>query len=146
MPHGPDIPPTTSVLLIDEREADRTHWAVQLKQCSPDYEIVEATDGQSGLDVCKSRRIDCVVLEIELPDISGFEVLTTLVPRANKPNMAVIVLTQLMHRGVRELARTNGAYVCFVKRHTTGEDLDRAIQRAVALVGQMPKEDRYRNI
>jgi hypothetical protein len=75
-----------------------------------------------------------------------FTVLRLLVPRANKPNMAVIVLTQLMHRGVRELARTNGAYVCFVKRHTTGEDLDRAIQRAVALVGQMLKEDRYRNI
>lgn len=33
---------------------------------------------------------------------------------------------------------------CFVKQHTTGEDLDKAIQRAVAFVGQMPKEYRYR--
>ena len=141
------MPPfTTSVLLIDGLEADRTHWADQLKQRSPDYEIVEATDGQSGLDVCKSRRIDCVVLEITLPDISGLEVLMTLVPRASKPRIAAIVLTQLSYRGIWELAKEHGAYVCFVKRHTTGEDLDRAIQRAVALVGQMPKEDQYRNI
>ena len=68
----------------------------------------------------------------------------TLVPRASKPRIAVIVLTQLAHRGLWDLAKNNGAYVCFVKQHTTGEDLDRAIQRAVALVGQMPKEDRYR--
>ena len=136
--------PPTSVLLIDGFEADRAYWAEQLKRCSPNYEIVESPGGQAGLEVCKSRRIDCVVLEIELPDISGFEVLTTLVPRASKPGIAVIVLTQLMHRGVRELARGNGAYVCFVKKHTTGEDLDRAIQRAISLVAHLPKEDRYR--
>ena len=30
------------------------------------------------------------------------------------------------------------------KEFPTGEDLDRAIQRTVAFVGQLPKEDRYR--
>src|SRR6185436_4991205 len=139
-------PLTTSVLLIDGSHSQRVYWADQLKSCSADYEIVEATDGQSGLDVCRSRHIDCVVLEIELPDMSGFDVLMTLVPRVSKPNMAVIVLTHLLHRGLRQIAVRNGAYVCFVKPHTTGEDLDRAIQRAVALVGQLPKEDRYRPI
>jgi hypothetical protein len=49
-------------------------------------------------------------------------------------------------RGVRDLAKENGAYECFVKQHTAGEDLDKAIQRAVAFVGQIPKEDRYRPI
>ena len=136
--------PSTSVLLIDGFDADRRYFADQLKHCSQDYQIIEAADGQSGLDVYRSRRIDCVVLEIALPDQSGLEVLMTLVPRASKPRIAVIVLTQLTHRGLCALATNNGAYVCFIKRHTTGEDLDRAIQRAVALVGQMSKEDRYR--
>jgi DNA-binding NarL/FixJ family response regulator len=135
---------STSVLLIDGFDADRRYFADQLKHCSQDYQILEAADGQSGLDIYWSRPIDCVVLEIALPDRSGLEVLMTLIPRASKPRIAVIVLTQLTHRGLCELAKNNGAYVCFVKRHTTGEDLDRAIQRAVALVGQMPKEDRCR--
>jgi DNA-binding NarL/FixJ family response regulator len=78
-----------------------------------------------------------------LPDQSGLEVLKTLVPRASKPRLAVIVLTQLSHRGLWELANENGACVCFIKQHTTGEALDKAIQRAVAFVGQMSKEDRY---
>jgi len=135
--------PITSVLLIDGSKNQRTYLADQLKSCSSYYEIVEASDGQSGLDLYRLRRIDCIVLEIDLPDRSGFEVLMTLVPRASKPRVAVILLTQHMHQGLWELAKKNGAYVCFVKQHTTGEDLDRAIQRAVALVGQMPKEDRY---
>jgi DNA-binding NarL/FixJ family response regulator len=140
----PELP--TSVLLIDGSQNQRTYWADQLKRCSPHYQIIEADSGQSGLDLYRSRRIDCVVLEIELPDQSGFEVLMALVPRASKPSVAVIVLTQLTHRGLWELAKRNGAYVCFVKRHTTGEDLDRAIQRAMAFVGRLPKEDRHRPI
>jgi len=135
--------PSTSVLLIDGFDADRIYFADQLKRCSLDYQIIEAADGQSGLEVYRSRRIDCVVLELTLPDRSGFEVLMALVPRASRSQIAVIVLTQLTHQGLWELAKNNGAYVCFVKRHTTGEDLDRAIRRAVALMGQLPKEDRY---
>ena len=135
--------PTTSVLFIDESKDQRAYWADQLKRCSPDYEIIEAADGQSGLNIYRSRRIDCVVLELELPDLSGFEVLMTLVPQASKPRIAVIVLSKLTYRGLWELAKNNGAYVCFAKQHTSGEDLDKTIQRAIAFVGQMPKEDRF---
>jgi len=145
MSPNPDLP-TTSVLLIDGSQDERAYWADQLKGCSLQYEIVEASDGQSGLNVYRSRQIDCVVLELALPDHSGFETLVELVPMARRPQVAVIVLTNMTHRGVWELVRQNGAYACLVKKFTSGDDLDRAIQRAVALVGQMPKEDRYQPI
>ena len=138
--------PSTSVLVIDGFDAERRFFEEQLRHCSLDYQIIETADGQSGLDVYRSRRIDCVVLEIALPDRSGFEVLMELVPRVIRPHVAVIVLTQLTYRGLWEAAKQNGAYGCFYKSHTTGEDLDNAIQRAVAFVGRMPKEDRYRAI
>src|SRR5437868_9590638 len=136
--------PTTSVLFIDGFDADRRHFADQLKRRSRDYEILEAADGQSGLDIYRSQRIDCVVLEMTLPDQSGLEVLMSLIPRASRPRIAVVVLTQLSHPGLWELTKQNGAYVCFVKRLTTAEDLDRAIWRAMGYVGWMPKEDQYR--
>jgi len=67
--------PLTSVLIIDGSKSQRSYWVDQLKRCSPNYEIVEASDGQSGLDLYRSQRIDCVVLELSLPDQSGFETL-----------------------------------------------------------------------
>ena len=132
----------TSVLLIDGNQNQRTYWTDQLKRCSPGYEIVEASDGQSGLDLYRSRQIDCVVLELSLPDDSGFPTLVKLVPIANKPQVAVIVLTQIPHRSVLQVAQDNGAYACFHKPQTTGEELDKAIQSAVAFVRQISKEDR----
>ena len=132
--------PTVCVLLIDGSKNQRTYWADQLKQCSADYEIVEASDGQSGMKRYRSRRIDCVVLEL---DPSGFKTLVELVPIASRPRIPVVVLTQMTQRGISELAKENGAYACLVKQHTSGDDLDRAIQRAMTFVGNMPKEDRY---
>jgi CheY-like chemotaxis protein len=137
---------TTSVLLIDDDCTNRIGFANHLRGCSPDYHILEARDGAEGLALYRSQRIDCVVLELDLLDRSGFAVLKTLIPRGSRPRIAVIVLTKLTDPGLWELARKNGAYVCFAKQHTTGEDLDRAIQRAMAFVGQMPKEDRHQPV
>lgn len=138
--------PATSVLLIDGNATDRYAYAAALKRYSPDYHIIEATDGEAGLNLYRSRRVDCVILALELPDMSGFKVLVDLVPIARRPNIAVIMLTNRLQRGLREIARQNGAYTCFIKQYMLGEDLDKAIQRAIAFVGRMPKEDRYRPI
>ena len=138
--------PTTSILLIDSKDADRAFYSEELKRCSPEYHIVEATDGQSGLDRYLSQHIDCVVTELTLSDKAGLEILADFVPVASRPQVAVIVLTSIEYPGVGNLATQHGAYACRVKAHTGGDDLDRAIQRAVEFVGQMPKEDRYQRI
>jgi CheY-like chemotaxis protein len=140
------VRPTTSVLLIDGFAADRIYFSDQLKRCSFDYQILEATDGNSGLDLYRSRRIDCVVLELALPDRSGFEVLENLVSIVGRPQVAVIALTHLLHHGVWELAKQKGAHACLLKKFTSGEDLDRSIQQAIVRVGQLPKEGRFRPI
>jgi DNA-binding NarL/FixJ family response regulator len=134
--------PTTSVLLIDGHDSDRTSFANQLKRCSPDYTILQAADRRSGLDLYRqSRRIDCVVHEIDLPDSSGFQLLVDLIPVAKRPTVAVIILTRLSNQALWELAKKNGAYVCLFKPHTSGDYLDKVIQRAINWVGLIPKED-----
>ena len=86
----------------------------------------------------------CVVLELALPDKAGFKTLVELVPIPSRPRIAVVVLTLMTQPGIWRLAKENGAYACLVKEFTSGDDLDRAIQRAVAFVGNMPKEERHR--
>ena len=142
MPTFPPCPFSSSMGSTVTEDTSPTNSSV----APPTNQIIEAADGKSGLTICRSRRIDCVVLEMTLPDQSGLEVLMTLIPRASKPRIAVIVLTQVSHPGVWRLTKENGAYAALVKGFTSGQDLDKAIQRAVAFVGQMPKDDRYRPI
>ncbi len=141
----PDYP-TTSVLLIDANDTDRIRFAAYLKNCASEYTILEARDRESGLDLYQARRIDCVVLSLDLPGQSGLRVLVNLVPLASKPSIAVVALTDRTTRGIHKIAMQNGAYACFVRQFTSGDDLERAILRAMAFVGRMPKEDRYRLI
>src|SRR5690349_20080045 len=117
----------TTILLIDGNHKDRDYYAQRLQISSPDYDVVQATTGRSGLDLCARQPIDCVILEIDLPDMSGFEVLARLVPRASHPEIAVIVLTRLPNHFLLELAIKNGAQAAFLKTMTTGDILERNI-------------------
>ena len=59
----------TTILLIDGHDKDRQFYAKSLKAISPDYVILEAASAPGGLELYNSRSIDCVILELELPDI-----------------------------------------------------------------------------
>ena len=65
---------TVSILLIENDDRERDYYATRLRLCSSDYVVYEAANGKTGLDFYRSRAIDCVILELELADISGLEV------------------------------------------------------------------------
>jgi phosphoserine phosphatase RsbU/P len=134
----------TTILLIDGNATDRSYFAKQLTDSSSDYLIIEAADGPSGLALYRSQRIDCVVLVLGLPDLSGIRVLLDLVPIVRKPKVAVIALSRLEHAAALAVAKQHGAQECFIKEFTTGAMLDKSIQRSMEFVGLLPKEDRQR--
>ena len=80
-----------------------------------------------------------MVLELVLPDQSGFGLLQHFVLSASRPNVAVLVLTLIEHPRLLAIAKQFGAHACLEKAHTSPEDLDRAIQLALAIVGEMPR-------
>jgi DNA-binding NarL/FixJ family response regulator len=131
-----------TVLFIDGNAQERKYFANQLKLRSPDYHILEAGDGREGLDVYRrdAGRIDCVVLDLTLPDMSSFEVLLKLIPRVRVPEVAVVVLTAVTFESLLDLARRNGAQECLIKSQTSGEQLDMVIRKAVNRLGPRRKE------
>jgi DNA-binding NarL/FixJ family response regulator len=129
-----DMTPSTTVLLIDDDTGDRESWAQRLNILSNDYHILEADTGERGLAIWDSQRIDCVVTELNLPDMTGFEIIVKLVPRVTHPEIAVIVLTDLTLPALAKLARNSGAHAYLQKSRTSGEDLDHAIRKAIATV------------
>ena len=122
---------TISVLIIDDNQEDRRQWADRLKDCSPDYHVLEASDGRSGLELCQTSKIDCVVLDLDLPDMSGFEVLFTLNPDDAGPQVAVVVLTRLLNASLHKMAKEHGAQETLVKFRASGPLLHQAVTKAI---------------
>lgn len=122
-----------SVLLIDSRDIDRNYYGDRLKISSSDYVIFHAASGKAGISVCETVQMDCVVLEIDLADMSGFEVLVQLVP-TRPPKVPIIVLTHLTNPFILDLALKNGAVAALCKNTTPGDVLDKTILRAVSIV------------
>jgi len=132
-----------SVLLIDSNDIDRNYYGDRLKICSSDYVIFHAASGQAGISVCETVLIDCVVLEIDLTDMSGFEVLVHLVP-TRPPKVPVIVLTHLTNPFLLDLSLKNGAQAALYKNATPGDVLDKTILRAVSTVQKDHKKETAR--
>jgi CheY-like chemotaxis protein/signal transduction histidine kinase/HAMP domain-containing protein len=57
-----------------------------------DLDIVSAGSGEEALDLMRAEQWDCVVLDLKLPDMSGFDVLETLAEEKME-NVPVVVFT-----------------------------------------------------
>jgi DNA-binding NarL/FixJ family response regulator len=131
----------TTVLLIDASKEDRCHWRECLKSSSNGYTVLEADSAERGLVISKSERIDCVVTELHLPDMSGFQVLIRLNPIVHRSlHTPVVALSHFILPSIIEAAKKLGAQSYLIKSHASGEDLDQAIQRAVAKMRVIRRE------
>ena len=123
----------TTVLLIDDDESQRKHWSDSLKSYSGHYSVFEASSAEAGVEICRTGKVDCVRLDLDMP-ISGFSALWELIPDRPRPAIAVIIFTHLVHANLSGMAQHNGAQDWLVKQRTSVEQLHRAIQNAVATV------------
>lgn len=66
------------------------------------YEVLEAEDGQTGLNTVTSEHPDLILLDINLPDIDGMEVAARLKANDNTNKIPIIALTANAMVGDRE--------------------------------------------
>jgi HAMP domain-containing protein/CheY-like chemotaxis protein/signal transduction histidine kinase len=79
------------LLLVEDNEAERQGVAELLG--SDDIEIMTADTGANALLQLRDNSIDCVVLDLKLPDMSGFEVLERIRDDASLCDIPVVVFT-----------------------------------------------------
>jgi DNA-binding NtrC family response regulator len=80
----------TLVLVVDNVPAMAEQYAYDLRRLGG-YEVEIAQDGRHALERLGGEVIDCVILDLEMPGIDGFEVLRTLERRGSE--VPVIVYT-----------------------------------------------------
>jgi DNA-binding NarL/FixJ family response regulator len=91
-----------------------------------------ARSGREALDQTPQLEPDVILLDLKMPDRSGFEVLTQL--RAMLPTAGIIILTLYDFEAYRKVALANGADE-FITKDKLFTELPLAIKRVVQMKG-----------
>jgi len=126
----PDLPPRLRVLIVDDELPARRRIRYLLKS-DPRIEITgEAGNGPEAVESILERRPDLVFLDVQMPEMDGFEVIRTVTP---KRMPAVIFVTAYSQYAVRAFEVQAQDYL--LKPYDPDrfrEALDRAVRRIQA--------------
>lgn len=96
------------ILVIEDDRVQRLVTATALKKAG--HDVVEAEDGERGLEALRQRRPDLVLCDVMMPGMNGYEIVTAL--RKEDPSIAdtpVIMLTALNQRAHVRIGMNSGA-------------------------------------
>ena len=110
-----------TVLIVDDHPSFRQ--SARLLLDSDGWEVVgEAADGHSALAAARERAPDLVLLDVQLPDLDGFEVARRL--RSSAPAPAVVMTSSRDACDYGTLAVDNGACGFVAKAELSGAALE----------------------
>ncbi|WP_244817885.1 response regulator [Caballeronia sp. Lep1P3] len=120
---------TIRILLIDDHTLFRSGVRALLQR-QPDFDVVgEAADGLEGIKRAKQHCPDVILLDINMPGLSGLETLRLLVQ--DLPGIAVVMLT--VSEDVDEMTAALRDGACgYLLKNIEADTLSEAIRKAAA--------------
>ncbi|MGW0874156.1 PP2C family protein-serine/threonine phosphatase [Streptomyces sp. NPDC002740] len=128
-PGGPSSDPAYRILLIEDDQADALLVEELLHDTGLRFELTTRTTLAEARTDLSARAIDCILLDLHLPDASGTKAIAAV--RELAPHTAVIVLTGLSERQAGAEAMAAGAQDYLVKGKVEADLLHRTIRYAI---------------
>ena len=102
-----------SILVVDDDADTLDVWSVSLRAAG--YEVITAADGVTAFETATTKSPDLVVLDLDLPGRSGYEVASMLRRQPATRTMPLIAATGFSHAAQLERARRAGFDVIVIK-------------------------------
>jgi len=93
------------ILIIDDSNFQRNQLKGILEKNG--YEVVQAHDGEMGLEQIKDNNPDCIICDLLMPKLDGFEFLKTL--HDNNNQIPVMVISSNIQAPAKKLCMMYGA-------------------------------------
>ena len=107
------------ILYIEDNEYNRK-IVRQLVSHTP-YQLVEAIDGESGVTVAQQELPDLILMDVQLPKMSGLDATRALKGDPRTRHIPIIVITSFALSGDREKAAEAGADSYLAKPYSPRE-------------------------
>ncbi|WP_224703921.1 response regulator [Devosia aquimaris] len=79
------------------------------------FEVLQAEDGQQGLDVLMKESVDVVITDINMPVMDGIEFIRHVRATGNHQSLPILILTTETSQDKRELGKAAGGTGWIVK-------------------------------
>jgi len=89
-------------LLVEDNENNR--YLLKLLLEAANISVVVAKDGHDALKLARSERPECILLDIQMPEMDGYEVATRLKADLDLANIPIIGVSSFAMPGDREKA------------------------------------------
>lgn len=130
----------THILIVDDYPDTLAIWTIYLRVHG--YDVSTATDGASALAQAEQLLPDLIVLDLELPGISGFEVARRLRRNAATHDIPLIAATGYSHHRQLTLAREAG-FDQFMIKPIDPESLMREIEKLLERYGAVSQPSSF---
>jgi len=90
----------TKILYIEDNPGNR--MLVRRILEAEGYAVMEATDGPSGLEVAVQERFDLILLDINLPEIDGYDLAKRMRDMPNLEGVPILAVTANVMQGDKE--------------------------------------------
>jgi two-component system cell cycle response regulator DivK len=100
-----------TILIVEDNELNMKLFRDLLE--AQGYGILQTRDGMQALDIARAERPDLIVMDIQLPQVSGLEVTKWIKADDDLKHIPVIAVTAFAMKGDEEKIREGGceAYV-----------------------------------
>ena len=117
------------ILLIEDDPFLTDIYTTKFKKANLEVEV--ATDGEEALAKLKEKTPDLVVLDLVLPRIDGWEILSKIKANPKLKNLKVVVLSNLGQKEEVEKGLKLGATKYLIKAHYTPSQVVEEIKRCL---------------
>jgi CheY-like chemotaxis protein len=111
---SPEFSFVPSVLYVDDN-VHSIDIISRLLHAKTDWRLITSTLGLEGVDIATTLRPDLILLDLQLPDISGLEVLRQLRADVRTADTPIIMLSAEAHQNKIDECMAAGANDYFVK-------------------------------
>jgi len=107
---------TKTILYVEDNELNRKIVRDLLRRTS--YRLIEAVDGEAGIATALAERPDLILMDIQLPKISGIEALRVLRSEPTAAATPIIAITSFALSGDQQKAKDAGASAYLAKPYS----------------------------
>jgi CheY-like chemotaxis protein/MinD-like ATPase involved in chromosome partitioning or flagellar assembly len=108
------------ILVVDDDTSLLQMMGLMLKRAG--HSAILASDGHEGIEIARREQPDMAIIDIMMPDLSGYDVCSTLRKDPQTKDIPLLILTALSQHEYRKRAEASGADG-FITKPVTRDDL-----------------------